>query len=381
MALLKNLEIRRSLMKIAFVLPQKNILTETFIQNHIDFLQGEKLIYHGGFIPAYLGEHKLGVNFSISQRVRNKIPGLRVHDRFSYAQRAFFQSLADSKPDVVLAEYGVTGATVVPVLRELNIPLVVHFHGYDASKHDILKQYKVAYEEMFRYASAIVAVSKQMTEKLISIGAPANKVIYNCYGPKDLFFEVTPTFQKPQMLSVGRFVEKKSHHLAILAFYKIMDQFPNAELVLVGDGPYKLFCEDIVKSLGMSHRVRFTGPLGHADVLQYFEESLCFVQHSRIAESGDMEGTPLSILEAQAAGVPVVSTYHAGIPDVVVHDETGYLVEENDIDGMAQSMAKILSDPSKTKAMGHAAKERCRQFFTLKRHIESLQKTLESTQR
>ncbi|MFM9984875.1 MAG: glycosyltransferase [Flavobacteriales bacterium] len=364
-------------MKIAFVLPKKNILTETFIQNHIDLLKGEKLIYHGGFIPSHLGDQKLRLHFALTQRIQNRIPGMRIKDHFTYAQRAFHQSLVANKPDVVLAEYGVTGASIVPVLKELGIPLVTHFHGYDASKYDILKQYKTAYEEMFQYAHAVIAVSKQMTGKLISLGAPREKVVYNCYGPKDVFFEIQPTFGKNIFLSVGRFVEKKSHHLAILSFQKIMDSYPDSKLVLIGDGPYKLFCEDIVKSLGMMGRVEFTGPLGHEEVHRHLASALCFVQHSRIAESGDMEGTPLSILEAQAAGIPVVSTYHAGIPDVVLHNETGYLVNENDIEGMAQAMGKILADRSKTIAMGQAAKARCKEHFTLKRHIDSLQTVLE----
>lgn len=364
-------------MKIAFVLPKKNILTETFIQNHIDLLEGEKIVYHGGFVPAYLGENKLSVHFDLTRRIQNKIPGMRVKDHLTYAQRAFYQSLRETKPDVVLAEYGVTGASVVPVLKELGIPLVVHFHGYDASKYDILKQYKSAYEEMFRYAHSVITVSRQMQDKLISLGAPEEKVIYNCYGPKDIFFDIEPTFENPVFLSVGRFVEKKSHHLAILAFQKIMTLYPDAQLMLIGDGPYKLFCEDIVKSLGMAGRVVFTGPLGHEEVHRHLATSLCFVQHSRIAESGDMEGTPLSILEAQAAGIPVVSTYHAGIPDVVIDGETGYLVQENDIEGMASAMGQILADHAKTKAMGHAAKIRCREHFTLSRHILSLQETLQ----
>jgi colanic acid/amylovoran biosynthesis glycosyltransferase len=365
-------------MKIAFVLPKKNILTETFIQNHVDLLQGEKLIYNGGFVPAFLGDKKLSVHFGISQRIQNRIPGMRAKDHLTYAQRAFYQSLMETKPDVVLAEYGVTGASILPIVKELGIPLVVHFHGYDASKFDILKQYKAAYEEMFQYAQAVVAVSRQMTDKLISLGAPKEKVVYNCYGPKDIFFSIQPTYQKSIFLCVGRFVEKKSHHLTILAFHKMMDKHPDSKLVLIGDGPFKLFCEDLVKSLGMTARVEFSGPLGHEEVHRKLAESLCFVQHSRIAESGDMEGTPLSILEAQAAGIPVVSTFHAGIPDVVLNNETGYLVEENDIEGMAVAMDKILSDRTKTIAMGQAAKQRYKTHFTLTRHIDILQIVLEN---
>jgi colanic acid/amylovoran biosynthesis glycosyltransferase len=365
-------------MKIAFALPKKDILTETFIQHHLDLLPGEHLVYHGGYIPTHLGPKKLEVIQTYSDRLRKRLGGSKAVVEWSYTQHAFLQSLERERPDVVLAEYGPTGAQLTPMLKKLNIPLVTHFHGYDASKYDVIKQFENAYKEMFNYAHALIAVSRRMESDLIQLGAPSSKVRYNCYGPKDLFLEQTAVFEKPVFLSVGRFVDKKAHHLAILAFHRFCKRHPQAQLVLIGEGPYKLFCEDIVKSLDLSDQVLFTGALPHAEVLQFMRSSLCFVQHSRRGETGDMEGTPLSILEAQAVGLPVVSTIHAGIPDVVLHEKTGLLVAENDIHGMANAMERIFLDQPLAKRMGAQGKERIATNFTLDRHIKDLQATLQS---
>ena len=97
-----------------------------------------------------------------------------------------------------------------------------------------------------------------------------------------------------------------------------------------------------------------------------------FVQHSVEASSGDSEGTPVSIMEAGASGLPVVSTYHGGIPDVVIHDETGLLVKERDVAGMAHHMVRLLADRALARKFGHAARQRVEMHFSATRSIECL---------
>jgi glycosyltransferase involved in cell wall biosynthesis len=102
------------------------------------------------------------------------------------------------------------------------------------------------------------------------------------------------------------------------------------------------------------------------------EHSFLFIQHSIVAFNGDSEGTPVGVLEGMAAGLPVVSTFHAGIPDVVQHEYTGYLVDENDIDVMAHYMMKICDDRNLAKKMGQAGKERIKNHFTLEKHLNTI---------
>jgi len=91
-----------------------------------------------------------------------------------------------------------------------------------------------------------------------------------------------------------------------------------------------------------------------------------------------MEGTPLAVLEASAAGLPVISTYHAGISDVVKHEETGLLCDEGDVDTMAENMIKILKNKELAKEMGAKAKDRIEKYFAMDIHINNLYNILES---
>jgi glycosyltransferase involved in cell wall biosynthesis len=105
---------------------------------------------------------------------------------------------------------------------------------------------------------------------------------------------------------------------------------------------------------------------------------MAFVQHSVTAWDGNMEGLPLAIIEAQMSGKPVISTVHAGIPDIVAHGETGFLVAEKDVKGMAEYMSKMATDSELVSQMGTRARERALERFTLQQHIQGIQKQLDA---
>ena len=100
------------------------------------------------------------------------------------------------------------------------------------------------------------------------------------------------------------------------------------------------------------------------------------MQHSVKADDGDMEGTPVSVLEASVAGLPVISTFHAGIPDVILHKKTGLLCEEHDIATMSKCMLQVLDDVAYAKQLGDAGKQHVKDNFSLERHIDELNKIL-----
>tara|TARA_B100000446_G_C10247177_1_gene231779 strand:+ start:46 stop:513 length:468 start_codon:yes stop_codon:yes gene_type:complete len=120
---------------------------------------------------------------------------------------------------------------------------------------------------------------------------------------------------------------------------------------MIGDGPLLTSCKALVKALKME-RVVFTGAIDHNEVLRHFENTSIFIQHSVTDENGNKEGTPVSVMEASAAGIPVVSTRHAGIPDVILDGETGLLVDEFDIDSMSQKIDFLLEHSAKADDMG-----------------------------
>lgn len=365
-------------MKIAIFSPHYNAYSETFIEAHRKFLKGKIFLYHTGFVPTYLDSESLKPALFKLKLYTLLISGYLRISKFTFSQLNIYYSLKKIQPDVVLIEYGPTAANTFNILNKLKIPFVVHFHGVDAVSRKFLKKFGKKYLLVFRFAFKIISVSSIMTQRLIEIGCPKNKIIQTCYGPNDIFFETNPTYKQPIFIGVGRFVEKKAPEKTIIAFSIVVKKHPQAYLHLVGDGPLKNYCEKLVHDLGLQNNVTFLGVLRPIDVRNEMNNSLAFVQHSVTASDGDMEGTPVSILEAQAAALPVVSTYHAGIPEIVIHEKTGFLVDEGDVEGMAKYMIRLVESKEEVKKMGLAGRTRIQDNFTMNKHIALIQHTLEN---
>jgi glycosyltransferase involved in cell wall biosynthesis len=276
-------------------------------------------------------------------------------------------------PDAVLAQYGPTGVLVQEACQRAAVPLIVHFHGYDASQRQTLVEYGSRYPELFRTAAAVVAVSRAMRQRLIELGAPPDKVHWNPYGVDcTAFGGADPATADPVFLAVGRFCEKKAPGLTLRAFAEVYRACPEARLRMVGFGSLLDSCVRLASELGIADAVDFLGTCPPQVVQQEMRRSRCFVQHSVVAPDGDSEGTPVAILEAGASGLPVVSTRHAGIPDVVVEGRTGFLVEERDISGMAARMLWLARDPILAGELGRAARVWIENEFSLPQRIGAL---------
>ncbi len=358
-------------MKVAIVTNKPYSSCETFVKAQIDLLPFEIVQLYGGNLPFRLEGRKY-ISSSILKRIIDRIGG---NDPINQT----INLLKSQKIDVVLAQYGMVGAEVLPVCKVLNIPLIVHFHGADAVRHSVLKKHKLQYNEMFDYATKVISVSHEMTSRLILIGCKREKIVYNPYGPNDSFFNVKLTSANNQFIAIGRFVEKKAPHLLILAFHKVIRKYGKARLVIAGDGALLDSCKDLVFALGIENHVNLPGRISPEEYKNYLKESIAFVQHSIEAQDGDMEGTPVAILEASAAGLPIISTKHAGIPDVVIDGETGLFCRERDINAMADNMIWVLENRDAALEMGKKGKERIKNNFSMKRHIDGLTKIIESS--
>ncbi|WP_417289538.1 glycosyltransferase [Corallibacter sp.] len=358
-------------MTIAIFTPSQNPYSETFIQAHKQYLQDNVCYYYGSLNRMKLEGEKALVprHKQLQYRLQRKI---KKETFTSIVKKSILYSLKQQQVDVLLIEYGTHAHRLLPLIKQSGLPLVVHFHGYDASVHTVIEQCE-QYKEVFAYAKYVVAVSRVMYQKLLELGCPADKLIYNVYGPQPEFESVKPQFTKKQFVGIGRFTDKKAPYYTIMAFNKLAKQDPEAQLVLAGDGVLRNMCENLVKQYGLEQQVQFLGVVTPQRYQELLEESLAFVQHSITANNGDMEGTPLAVLEASVAGLPVIATNHAGIPDVIKHGETGLLCDEHDIDTMAKHMQKVLDDTAYAKQLGAAGKQHILEQYSLKRHIKALQ--------
>jgi colanic acid/amylovoran biosynthesis glycosyltransferase len=360
--------------RIALVAPYQPVLTETFIVAHRERLPADVLFVHGWrpMIDDRPILSRAEIALYKARRILLREPLAR--ERTAAYTRAFARHDADA----VLAEYGQTAAATVDACQALGIPLIAHFHGYDASVQSVLDEQAAEYRKLFRHASAIVAVSRAMQQRLIELGAPAERVHWNpCGVDCDVFQATDPASSPPVLAVVGRLTEKKGPAYTIRAFARALLEVPEARLRLLGDGPLRGECESLVAELGIGHAVEFLGAQPHEAVGEVLRGARAFVQHSVVAASGDSEGTPVAVLEAGASGLPVLATRHAGIPDVVVHGETGLLVDERDVEGMATHMVAILRDPALAGRLGSAARAHVREHFSMERSIERLWNVIE----
>jgi glycosyltransferase involved in cell wall biosynthesis len=362
---------KRGSVRVLIVSQNRARLSESFVKANIEGLPAHVDVLFGQ-PPALEDEHGDSIvsNWAGALGRVASVASSRAATRLdaSWLERA----VAARKPAVVLAEYGPTGVALLDVCRRRSIPLVTQFFGYDASEQSVLESLRDGYRKLLRYGHA-VAVSRDIAQRLGEIAGSPDRIDYvPCGVDPETFGGADPANSKPWFLGISRFVEKKAPHLTILAFKEVLAAVPEARLRFVGGGPLLLACRQLVDALGIAGSVDFLGFKRHHELLPLYRESRAFVQHSMTSPTGDREGTPVAILEAGATGLPVVSTRHAGIPDVVVEGETGLLVDEGDYLGMADAMIQLARDPALAARLGRSAEQRISTNFTSDRTLPQL---------
>lgn len=271
-----------------------------------------------------------------------------------------FQTLAARNPTLIHANFGRGGALALPLARALDLPLVVTFHGGDATKHKhyqntslVQPVFQRRLEALKREAALFVCVSEFIRQTLIARGFPPEKLAVNRYG-----IDQPPPSEhgktRSYILFIGRLVEKKGLSYLIEAMAIVRRSFPTMELVIVGDGPLRTALTPSADVVG----ARFVGWQSQAEVASWIDGALAVVVPSVTAESGDAEGLPNTVLEAMARGCPVVGSYHAGIGEAVIDGETGFLCAERDAEGLANALGRLIENPDLCRRLGEAGQRR-----------------------
>jgi glycosyltransferase involved in cell wall biosynthesis len=289
------------------------------------------------------------------------------------------------KVDRVLANFGPTGVALLPACQKASVPLVVHFHGFDAHTRSVTDHFGEQYRKLGREAAAVIAVSHGMVAALAELGVPREKIHLTRYGVDASRFAAKATFPEvPLFFGVGRFVEKKAPYLTLLAFANARKRLPGAKLVLGGDGELWETTRNMAAALELGESVEFPGVMSPDAVAATMQSATAFVQHSiepAVGPSaGDREGTPVAVLEALMTGLPVISTRHAGIGEVVEHERTGLLVEERNVDGMAEAMSRVGASQDFAAALGRAARQVALANYGAEHYVGSLKRILDGVE-
>lgn len=368
--------------RIAIATPSENAWSETFIAAHIDRLSGVASVLSGGELPTRVVNGPAFRTYGGLSFIKDQVLARLLRtDMHGLVKRRLARQLRKDRIDVVLAEYGTTAHAMIGPCKRAGVPLVAHFHGFDAHKESAAEA-TGRYAALFDYASALVVVSRAMEQRMLELGAPRKKLKYSCYGiDVDRFAQGDPASAPPHFIAVGRFVDKKAPHLTLSAFELLLERVPEARLTFVGQGPLWESCQQRVRSGALAGKVDLCGVRKPEEVAALMRGSRAFVQHSVRALSGDMEGTPLAVLEAMATGVPVIATRHAGIPDVVQHDVQGLLCEEFDVRGMAANMERVAADSTFAARLGRKGRASAEREHRVEDHIERLQALLAAAAR
>ncbi|MBC1220234.1 glycosyltransferase, partial [Nostoc sp. UCD120] len=205
-------------------------------------------------------------------------------------------------------------------------------------------------------------------------GYPEDKIIkLNSGVDLDKFALVSEPKDERYILCVGRHTEKKGIDTLLKAFARIASKHPNVSLIQIGSGIMTEKFKVLADELGISNRVNFMGAKPYEVIQKMMRGAEVFSLPSQTAKNGDSEGLPLSILEAAASSLPIVSTWHSAIPDAVLDGETGFLVDEKDDQALAEKLDILLSDRALAKKMGIKGREFICENFDIRKQTVKLE--------
>lgn len=285
------------------------------------------------------------------------------------------------RPRLVHAHFGRGGALALPIARAFGIPLVVSFYGADATKD---KQYRRRFpptifqrrlHAMWEEAALFLCVSGFIKEQLILRGFPPEKLLVQHsgvnidpdYGPDD---PSAPLY----VMFAGRFVEKKGVPSLIEAVRRLEGEGRAVRLVLVGEGPME---QELRQAAASLKQVEFMGWMPNQDLRRWMRGALALCVPSQIASDGDAEGLPTVVIEAMAAGTPVIGSRHAGIGEAVEDGKTGFLIPEKDPDALAAALRRLMDERGLRHDLGENARRAAVENFEMSAQSRRLEKRLQ----
>lgn len=234
------------------------------------------------------------------------------------------------------------------LIGRTRLPIAANYRGFELSNKAVVSFLPLVFPRLAK----MITKSQFQKDQLVKMGYHKNKiqVIYGGVNCDAVPFKIRPCDRSDiRILSAARFVEKKGFPTTLLFFQGLRRRNKNARLTLIGDGEKKEEIEQAVKKLRLSDAVQLVDFMNHDAFIKQLYCHDVFVLSSKTAKNGDIEGIPNVLKEAMASGMPVISTRHSGIPELVIEGETGYLAEEEDPAGMVDQCEKILRDQKRTR--------------------------------
>ncbi|WP_345539601.1 glycosyltransferase family 4 protein [Phytohabitans rumicis] len=268
--------------------------------------------------------------------------------------------LATHSVEAVLVEYLDFADRWFDFLLRQSVRVWLRGHGVDFSARLTEQRWRDAYRR-YELAAGIIVPSAVAADALTTLGLPAEKihvVRYSVELPRPRPATTRDRSPDVRCVAVGRLVPKKAPLLLLEAFRDAASRHQNVVLDLVGDGPLMGEVRQYVDEHELTDRVHVHGRLPHSDTLALIRGADILLHHAVTSpQDGDTEGQPLAILEAMAAGLPVIATNHAGIPEAITDKVNGRLVAEHDVRAMTANLLELADDHAEQQRLGRAARK------------------------
>jgi colanic acid/amylovoran biosynthesis glycosyltransferase len=309
---------------------------------------------------------------------KNPTVVLRTFNVAAYGKAALFLQILcqivpflDKGPyDILHCQFGPIGEFGL-LLRDTGVfhgKIVTSFRGFDISSY-VKEQGDNTYEDLFRRGDLFLCVSEHIKADLIRLGCDREKIIVHRSGIDPNTFNVIrrepKTAGKTTILTIARLVEKKGVEYGIEAVAKIAAKYPEVEYKIAGDGPLRDKLQLLIAKLNVGDKIELLGWRSQDQIAQLLERSDILLTPSLTSSKGDQEGIPGVIMEAFATGLPVVSTEHAGIPELVQDGASGFLVPEKDVDALIQKLEILIEQPQLRYAMGRTGRKFVEQYYNI----------------
>lgn len=277
----------------------------------------------------------------------------------------------NNKVSILHAHHGQLGVLMLPFKKKTKLPLVTSIRGVDATLANQPVGYLENMKKLFKEGERFFPVCQYLGQRIADWGCPQEKIRV-LYGGVDLdqFIYRKPKIDGTQnILAVGRLVEKKGHHILMKAFSKIKYKYPKATLTIIGRGPMESELISLANKLELGDSFHLLNHLPKEKVREKMHNASLFCAASITSSKGDVEGIPNVLKEAMATGVPVISTTHAGIPELITHNKEGFLVNENDVYELAAALDYMLTYTKKWKDYSIAARKKVELQFDQKKQL------------
>jgi colanic acid/amylovoran biosynthesis glycosyltransferase len=281
------------------------------------------------------------------------------------------------KYDIIHCHFPNNGELAVS-LRDLGIiqgKIVTSFHGYQIP-HFATGAIWQLYGNLAKRGDLFLTCSEHMKRWFEGQGWGRRKTMVHRYAVRVGLFSASapspPDNTEVRLLSIGRLVEKKGFHFAIRGVAEVLQRFPHIQYEIAGDGNEKPSLERLIAELGAARNIRLLGWKDREEILRLYQQAHIFLAPSVVSQDGDQEGVPLVLHEAMACGLPVISTRHTGIPELVRDGESGFLVAEKDADAIAARLMDLLDHPRTWPEMGQRGRKHIEHHNSLEKQTDRL---------